>query len=452
MTPDPTPPGIHPTDAMLLLLGDVGSDADAAALVAELRLDEASGSLTVDDPFAPLVVAESWRHLGSCDHCSLRRRALLGELTPAIWSAGSDPTSVAAFTLDGRVRAAVAELVPTPAAVPESLARPQPPRRRWFAGRGVVGSGAASGHGGALARPWIVGIAAAALLLAVGTAFVLRPRTTERSAVGTVPPRIERAAPSDTSEPNTSPSPQPESAVVGTEASLAAGVMADEQATSVPATDGTASSAPDTVAKAAVDRVAPNPAAPEAAAQRATSRPVQPSPAGASSKATTESAGTARTEAANPVPPQPPKKKASAPAPVASAAAASPAGSEPPAAGADLGTFADAASALDRFAARAAASADAAAAQLGQQPGLGSANASNTASPAAAPLSAAASPAEPVLCSTVKGSPRLSARIGDRAVIVVRTADATADVVVDAVSCVELARRSIHPTASTVGG
>ena len=37
MTIDPTPPGIHPTDAMLLLLSDVRSDADAASLVAELR-------------------------------------------------------------------------------------------------------------------------------------------------------------------------------------------------------------------------------------------------------------------------------------------------------------------------------------------------------------------------------------------------------------------------------
>ncbi len=452
MTPDPTPPGIHPTDAMLLLLGDVGSDTDAAALVAELRLDEASGSLPADDPFAPVLVAESWRHLGSCDHCSSRRRALLGELTPAIWSAGSDPTSDAASTLDGRVGAAVAELVPTPAAVPEFLARPQPRRRRWFAGRGEVGSGATSGHGGALARPWIVGIAAAALLLAVGTAFVLRPRTTERSAVGTVPPRVERATASDTASRDTSPSPQPEAAAVGTEAALAAGVMGDEPATSIPAINSGAARAPDTMANAAVDRVAPNPASPGAAAERPTSVPVQPSPARASSKATAESAGAAGAEAANPVPPLPAKKKASASATVASAAAAAPAGSETPAAGADLGTFADAASALDRFAARAAAPADSAAAQLGQQPGVGSASAPNTASPAAAPLSAATSPAEPVLCSTVKGSPRLPARIGDRAVLVVRNADATADVVVDAVSCVELARRSIQPTASTVGG
>ena len=177
-----------------------------------------------------------------------------------------------------------------------------------------------------------------------------------------------------------------------------------------------------------------------------------PSPTRASSNTAGRAADAFGAQAGNPVPPQP-AKKASTPVPAASAAAAPgpPAGSEPPTAGADLGTFVDTAGAFDRFAARAKTPTDAPATQLGPQPGAGSGNATNTASPAAAPPSAAAPPTEPVLCPTVKGSPRLPARIGDRAVLLVRTPDATADVVLDAVSCVELARRTNPPTSAPVG-
>ena len=465
MTLDPTPPGIHPTDAMLLLLGDVRSDADAAELmaelrldaelvaelrldaelVAELRLDAEPVALTADDPFTPAFVAEAWSHLGACEQCSSRRRALFGELAPAIESPASSASPDAATTLDSLVRAAVAELVPTIAAVPDSLARPAPLRRRWFARRGRAGIGETPGPGGAVARPWIVGIAAAALLLAVGGAFALRPRTTEQSAVGTVPPGVDRAGPGDTTSLET-PVFSNTVTAAETDATVAADVMADEQVASTPAIEG---ARPATAANPRVDRVAPTPVAPEATAERPPRLPVEPSPARAKSKTTAESAEAAT----DPVPPQPANKKASASSAAASSASASsaaasglPAGSEPLTAPADLGTFADAASALDLFATRAAPPTDAAATQVGQPPVAGSGNATNTASPAAAP------PVEPVLCPTVKGSPRLPARIGDRAVLVVRTAAATVDVVLDAVSCTELARRSTPPTTATVGG
>lgn len=443
MTHDPTPPGTHPTDAMLLLLGDVRSDVDAAEFVAELRLDVASGTLTAEDPFAPASVVDSWSHLGACSQCSWRREALFAELAPSLTAAASEPPPGLASALDSRVGAAVAELEPTAAAVPVSLTRPVPPPRRWFSGRAGIGIGNASGHSGTVASPWIVAIAAAALLLAVGAAFALRPRTTEQSAVGTVPPSVDRAASSDTTSVDASVFAETEAAAAAeTAASLAAGAVTDEPAANPPAT----TASPATTAKPSVDEVTPVPAAPEAATESATNPPVEPSPARASSKTTTESADAAMAEA-DPAPPQPARKKASAPATVASAAAAAgtPAGSGQLTAAADLGTFADAESALDRFAARAAISTDAAPTQLGQP---AAASAANTASPAADPSSAAAAPTEPVLCPTVKGSPRLRARIGDRAVLVVRTAEATADAVLDAVSCTELARRSVLPTTA----
>ena len=456
MTLDPTPPGIHPTDAMLLFLGDLKSDADAAQLEAELHLNAAPGALAADDPFTPALVRDAWSHLGACEQCTLRRRALFVELSPAMTSVASDTAADLTPTLDSWIRAAVTELVPTAAALPQSLVRPAPPRRRWFAGRSGAGIDTASGRGGAVARPWIIGFAAAGLLVAVGAAFALRPRPTEQSAVGTVPPRVGRAAPGDTTSLETSAITETEAAAetevaAQTEAALTAGAMADAPAASKSATGG---APPATTANPSVGQVAPIPAAREAATGRATRVPAEPSPPPASSKTTTASAEAVDAQAANPVPPQAAKKRAPAPTTASSAASAAgpPAGSEPLAT-ADLGTFADAASALDRFAARASAPTESASSQLGPQPSVGSRNALNTASPAtASPAAAVAPPAEQVLCPTVKGSPRLAARIGDRDVLVVRIADTTADVVLDAASCVELARRTNPPTSAPVGG
>ena len=450
MTPDPTPPGIHPTDAMLLLLGDVKSDIDAAELMTELRF-EAAGAPAADDPFTPALVAAAWRHLGACDQCSSRRRTLLTELAPAISSGAAEATTTS--TLDARVRAAVAELVPTTAAVPESLARPRPSRRRRFAGKGGFSFGTASGSGGAIARPWIVGIAGVALLLAVGAAFGLRPRSTEQSAVGTVPSRVERAARSDTTSLKTSVVAETEEAAAN-DAAMAAGAAEDGAAPSTSAIGGADWAG---TADPSVEEFAPTPTA-EAATGREAS-PVEVSiPAGASSKTTAASAPAVPAQSATSLPARAARKKASGPAPAASAAAAPPSGSEPLTATADLGTFADAASALDRFAVRAAAPLDVTASQLESQSASGSPNASNTASPAVAPLPAAAPSAEQVRCPAITGSPRLSARIGDRVVLVVRTATAdpttaTADVVLDAATCIELTRRT-NPAApnAPVGG
>lgn len=445
MTPDPTPPGTHPTDAMLLFLGDVRSDADAAGLVAELGPDEAAGTFTDDDPFAPALVADAWSHLGACDHCSARRMALFVESAPAISSVGLDayfaPSAVAR-----RVGAAVAELVPAAAAVPESLVRSVPPRRRWFAGRGGAEIGAPSGRGGAVARPWIAGVAVTALLLAVGAAFALRPRTTEQSAVGTVPPRVETASPSDTNAPETRVSAETE-ASAGNEAALTAGAMADEPAAIAPSIGGAPAATPNPSADpAAAADAAPVSPAPEATPGRSASPPAAASPARASSKTASGSADAAIAEA-NPVQPQPAKKKAPAPPPVASAAvaAAPPAGGfEQPTAAADLGTFTDVQSALDRFGLRVTpvVPADGASTQLGQQP-----QTANTANPAAAVVPST----EPVVCPTVKGSPRLDAHIVDRPVLIVRIADATADVVLDATTCAEIARRPVSTTTVPAG-
>ncbi len=463
MTLDPTPPGIHPIDAMLLLLGDVRSDADASALVEELRLDQVAGSLSADDPFDPVLVANAWTHLGSCDRCLSRRRALLGEVAPAI---ASSPLRSAGDTnppgsIDARVRAALGELVPSAAALPESLARPSRPRRRWLAPRGSAGIGTTSGHGGAIARPWVFGVAAAALLLAVGAAFLLRPRTTEQSAVGTVPPSVDRATPSDTTSGEKSLGTGTEAMAAESEQGITAGAMADEPAASPPATEIREAAAPLTNSNSGVDERAPSPAPPETAASRATDLPVQPSPARASSKATDGATGVASEEASpSPIPPPPAKKKsasqatAGAAVPAASAAAVP----APPAsevlATAELGDFADAASALDRFGARATASTDAAAAQLGQPSAAAPANA---AAPRTSPLSAPAPSPEPALCGSVTGTSRLRARIGDRDVVMVRTGDPSTptDVVLDASTCAELARRAIQastaPTTTTLG-
>ena len=471
MTPDPTPPGIHPTDAMLLLLGDVKSDTDATELMAELLLLgdvksdtdatelmaalslEAARAPTADDPFTPALVADAWRHLGACDQCSSRRHALLIELAPAISAGTADATTTS--TLDNWVRAAVAELVPTTAAVPDSLARPAPSRRRRLAGPGGFGFGTASGNGGAIARPWIVGIAGAALLVAVGAAFALRPRSTEQSAVGTVPPRVERAARSDTTSLKTSMVAETEAAAAN-DAAMAASEVEDGPAPSTSAIGGAARAVS---ADPSFEELTPTPTA-EAATGRDASPAEESIPAGASSKTTAASAPAVPAQAASSVPAQAARKKASLPAPAASAAvaAAPPAASEPQTATADLGTFADAASALDRFAARVATPTDVTAGQLESQPASGSSNASNTASPAVAPLPAATPSAEPVRCPAITGSPRLSARIGDRVVLVVRTTTAdptvtTADVVLDAATCVELARRTIPAAPSApVGG
>ena len=437
--------------AELLLLGDVKSDTDATELMAELSLEAGAGAPTADDPFTPALVADAWRHLGACDQCSSRRRALLTELAPAISAGTADATTTS--TLDARVRAAVAELVPNTAAVPESLARPAPSRRRRFAGPGGFGFGSASGSGGAIPRPWIVGIAGAALLVAVGAAFALRPRSTEQSAVGTVPPRVERAARSDTTSLTTSVVAETEAAAANDAA--IAGEVEDGPAPSTAAIGGAARAVS---ADPSFEELTPTPA-PEAATGRDASPAEESIPAGASSKTTAASAPAVPAQAATSVPAQAARKKASLPAPAASAAvaAAPTAASEPQTATADLGTFADAASALDRFAARVATPLDVTAGQLESQPASGSANASNTASPAVAPLPAAAPSAEPLRCPAITGSPRLSARIGDRVVLVVRTATAdptaTADVVLDAATCVELARRT-NPAATSapVGG
>ena len=448
MTPDPTPPGIHPTDAMLLLLGDVRSDADAAEFVVELRLEAASGTVADDDPFAPALVADAWKHLGACNLCSSRRVALFVELAPAISSTAADASFAATSALDHQVGAAVAELVPTARAVPESLVRSVPPRRRRFAGRGEIGIGAASGRGGAVTHPWIVGVGVAALLLAVGAAFALRPRTTEQSAVGTVPPRVEQASPIDTTGPETRVFAETEAAA-SPGAVVATGEMADETAASAPsiAAAPPASTPTPGVDPAAPVVAAPSPPAPEAATGRSASPPAAPSPARASAKTAADSDDDVLAPAKS-VQPQPAKKKASAPPTVASAAvaAAPPAGGfEQLTAAADLGTFADAQSALDRFGVRASpvVPADGASTQLGQQP-----QTANSASPAAA---AVAPSTEPVVCPTVKGSPRLAARIVDRPVLIVRMADATADVVLDAATCAEISRRPAPPTTAPAG-
>ncbi len=449
MTLDPTPPGIHPTDAMLLLLGDVRSDADAAEFVAELRHEAASGTVADDDPFAPALVADAWNHLGACDLCSSRRLALFVELAPAISSTTAAASSAATSALGHRVGAAIAELVPTAAAVPESLVRSVPPRRRWFAGRGEIGIGigASSGRGGAVTHPWIVGVGVAALLLAVGAAFALRPRTTEQSAVGTVPPRVEQTSPSDTTGPETRVFAETEAAA-SPEAVVATGEMANEPAAGAPSVETApqATTPNPGIDPAAPVVAAPPPPAPEAATGRSASPPVAPSPARASAKTAADSADDAIAPA-NSVQPQPARKKASAPPTLASAAvaAAPPAGGFEQPAAADLGTFADAQSALDRFGVRATTvvPADGASTQLGQQP-----QTANTASPAAA---AVAPSTEPVVCPTIKGSPRLAARIVDRPVLIVRMADATADVVLDAATCAEISRRPAPPTTAPAG-
>ena len=474
MTINPTPSGTHPTDDLLLFLGDVTSDAEAAALVEELRLDDqamdsdanraaeeshmdgASASRIDDDPLAPSVVATSWAHVRSCETCLARRNVLVGGVVAALVALPFPTDNIAVtapgtFALDRRIDAALNVFVPNAAATPESLVRATPPRRRRFLGRGSASLGGGSSSNAVLTRPWLVGIAAVAILASVGAAFVLRPRTTERSAVGTVAPTETTPA---------SGGRAADSLVAPSEAAAGEvqGVAAETEAAAAERTDQPASSASESAGTPSADGVRSAVAEPEAAAPAplpARTESVVPPPPITRARSSTEASPTtprsgnddaiSKKRAVATVRPA-----ATLPASATASAAAAGAAELGQTIVPDLGTFVDAQSALNRFAMQypvVSAPATAPSAATGDPTTTMFAQPAVAVAAAPATATATGSP-----CPLVPGDLRALARIGDRLVVLTRVAETAGpvDVVVDATTCTELARRAPLPAATTV--
>lgn len=429
MLTDRVPPGNHPADDTLLLLGDVFDDAGAGALVDELRADPE----TTDDPlFGPVAAANAWSHLDSCQSCSTRRQTLMGHVVSALVA---DPTDGSRVDVDTPIARAVAALVPNPGAVPPTMTRRVAPGRRRLFGNGA-GAGASSGRGGVLiGRRPLVAAAAVAFTL-IGVVVALQPGTSQKDAIAPATSQAKRAAESadtiaaaaETIAAAETPNAAPTEVAVGNAAMEAS---AAETAAPPPAADAAdATDANDALPSATVTVTtevaagpagvaAPAPAPPQSAVSTPVAAPPPTTIASTFSRAKKAVVATAAPTAVSPSP---------SPAPVAASAAASAASIRPEA---DLGAFAFAVDALDRFAST--------------YPSTGP---TSSASPsAAAPTAIAVAEPTTMPCPQSPGTVRAMARIGELSVIIVRVTDATSsnDVVLDARTCVEIARRPSPP-------
>ncbi len=428
MLTDRVPPGNHPADDTLLLLGDVFDDAGAGALVDELRADPE----TTDDPlFGPVAAANAWSHLDSCQSCSTRRQTLMGHVVSALLA---DPTDGSRVDVDTPIARAVAALVPNPGAVPPTMTRRVAPGRRRLFGNGA-GAGASSGRGGVLiGRRPLVAAAAVAFTL-IGVVVALQPGTSQKDAIAPATSQAKRAAESadtiaaaaETIAAAETPNAAPTEVAVGNpamEASAAETAAPPPAADAADATDALPSATVTVTTEVAAGPAgvaAPAPAPPQSAVSTPVAAPPPTTIASTFSRAKKAVVATAAPTAVSPSP-------APVAASVAASAAASAASIRPEA---DLGAFAFAVDALDRFAST--------------YPSTGP---TSSASPsAAAPTAIAVAEPTTMPCPQSPGTVRAMARIGELSVIIVRVTDATSsnDVVLDARTCVEIARRPSPP-------
>lgn len=467
MNTTPTPTGTHPTITMLLLLGDVATDADAVELIESLQNDAASGTSGPDDSFSPATVRTAWTHVQSCSWCGTRRRALSEDVSTALRATPAG-TAASRSLMDRQVRAAVAELVPNPGAQPPPLTRASR-RRRWF-GRGAVGGGIGrSSSDGAVARPWAAGIALSALVLAVVGAIALRPRTAEQSAVGTVPAAVATAntAATETEAASAQQLDQGSGSVLAAEAQPAPEQESGEAMVAVPAPPADPTPAVDSVEPAAPITTAASMGAPGAQPPGAPVAKAVPETATREGDGSPPPPNQARTvpDASTPAPQPARKKSVNQPDPAGGVAASAASGGsrqDPPN---DLGGFDTAEAALERFAERYPTVSGASAQQrVPPAPPIGPITTLFTGSPSGAaqvpltaPLGAETTPAPGLVddarCPGVLGSPRVAARVGQREILLIRLSPpAGIDIVVDAVTCMEIARRSatMPSTATTL--
>ncbi len=388
MSTDFPPPGDHPTDVMLLLLGDMTDESMVRDLVADLEHDRRP-----DDKFSPSLVTNAWVHLQQCSVCNARRGTLMGRVSDALVSVSAGDSWVASG-LAGRVRHAAVALVASPGQEPvisTGVGSRSPERGR------LLRSGASLGTAGTgiLARRWTLAAAVAALVIGGGLVVGFRPSATQKGAIRS--PITTTVASLNRSAANAAA----ESVPAGETKSGTTSVFADN---ALPATGvtGTAES------KAAVGRA------------------VAGTNDGA--KADEESAIVAGAH--------------TVPAVVAPAV---------PPSEVDLGAFLTANDALDRFATMVVTpSAASAVGPATNVAGQGKSSPA-TASPASAATSAGEL-GTANSCPAVVGDRRATATIAGRPVVIVRTAEATAaaagnDIVVDAITCAVIGQRSSASTA-----
>jgi hypothetical protein len=407
--------GTHPADDTLLMLGDVFDEAAATALVAELRADP---EVATDELYGPDAVATAWAHLATCSSCPDRRQRLMGNLTSALVATPLDEPST---NVETQIQRATAALVPSPGAAPADLSRPPTTTRRTLFGRrsGAGIRAGSSGGSGVLAgrRAWIaVGAAAFAL---VGATVALQPGTSHKDAIA---PATSRAAKSA----ETTAAAASETAAAETLA--ASEFSADTISPAKPAAEAAAPEAAvndNAMAAAETTAGAVEPEAPQITTSLAPGSAVfTPPPApGGPALATLPPITTVAPSVAR-------AKKAvatgtgqapAAPAPVAAAQA------DAMSSQSDLGSFSFATDALDRF--------------------------GTTFPVVASAPPAAGAPATPELsqtpgaCPQTAGTVRATARIGELPVLLVRVTETTgsSDLVLDARTCVEIARRPSPP-------
>ncbi len=425
MSTDRSPSGTHPGDATLLFLGDVVHEADAAALIDELAGDPETAN---DATFGPTAISAAWTHVTTCDSCSARRIALLARIDILLTELPdrSEPQTDSA-DLDRRVTNAVRELVPSPGAVPPVMSSATSHRRGFLAGlrRGKAGGGASgAGGGGVLAgrRTWVVGAALA--LSVVAATIVLRPQTSQTDAIAPATTKLTTRTTTAFTSDTTAAAADAAAAAAETQAATL------EEATTSPSSasaDTVARRTPGAAAKADAEVLdeAPPPSAGNAMAAPAPS-PVAPSPPPLAAPLTTPPSSATLNRSKKVVAPNEPVPTA---APVAAGGASVAPAVPRPAAGTDvdLGAFTVATDVLDRFAAV-----------------LSPKSSATTIDAALAPAAAAPQASgAPLPCPQPLPGGRATATVGGIAVVVVRLVDPTGanDVVLNASTCVEIARR-----------
>ena len=179
MSTDLPPPGDHPTDVMLLFLGDITDGSMMRDLATDLDSDAGP-----DDEFSSALVTKAWTHLQQCPECGARRGELMGRVSEAL-VAVSTADSWVASGVDGRVRYAAAALVASSGQEP-SISAVVGPRRAVRGRRFRSGVSLDAGRAtGVLARRWPLAAAAAAAVLVVGGGLVIgfRPGATQKGAI-----------------------------------------------------------------------------------------------------------------------------------------------------------------------------------------------------------------------------------------------------------------------------
>ena len=187
MSADPSSFETHPSDALLILLGDVHGESMLLELVDELARETELGPVTSASG-APAGVKETWTHLQDCSTCTTRLDWLLGLVPSALAVTPIDPQWTAALR-DEHIRHSLDAFVPSPGYVDTAptaaVVRSFRPFRR-AGGRGSHSSTRSARSDGAaiLSRRWPIASASvgAAAVIVVGITVGFRPTTSQNDA------------------------------------------------------------------------------------------------------------------------------------------------------------------------------------------------------------------------------------------------------------------------------